>query len=114
GTAFVLTKESGAHPLHKESIIEASGDDTVLTNVFSGKYARGIRNDFIDEMNQKNPALPTYPIQNVLTQPLRKAAKAENDSGLMSLWSGQGASLGRKQTVKVLIQELMENNASNY
>src|SRR5699024_12310182 len=54
GTAFLLTAESGAHPLHKKKIVETPGEYTVVTSVFSGKKARGIYNKFIDEMEDKD------------------------------------------------------------
>lgn len=109
GTGFLLTEESGAHPLHKEKVMEANGDDTVLTKSFSGKYARGIRNEFIENMRGVNEALPTYPYQNTLTLSLRKAAKHHHDAGMMALWSGQSAGLGKRQTVKTFIQNVMKD-----
>src|SRR5699024_5264684 len=50
GTAFVTCHESGAKQQHKTAILHRTADDTVVTPVFSGKPARGIRNEFMKEM----------------------------------------------------------------
>lgn len=105
GTAFLLTEESGAHPLHKEKILETPGEHTVVTKAFSGKEARGIHNTFIDEMELADISLP-YPVLNSLTQPIRKEAKQVNNIEMMSLWAGQGTLLGRKQSAASLIYHL--------
>src|SRR5699024_4755690 len=78
GTAFLLTAESGAHPLHKKKIVEMEGKDISLA----------------------------YPVLNALTQPIRKEAKQINDVELMSLWAGQGTLLGREQSVQELVDAL--------
>ncbi|MGH7884670.1 MAG: NAD(P)H-dependent flavin oxidoreductase, partial [Thermodesulfobacteriota bacterium] len=52
GSAFLTCNESGAHDLHKKAILESKESDTVITKVFSGKMARGIRNKFVDEFTQ--------------------------------------------------------------
>lgn len=41
GTAFLATRESFAHPYHKSRIVEATGDDTVLTDVFVLNWPKG-------------------------------------------------------------------------
>jgi len=104
GTAFLMTEESGAHPLHKQSIKSSKEQDAVITTAFSGKQARGIRNAFIDEMSDVEHTLPPYPIMNQLTQPIRKAAKENNNSTSMSLWSGQGTRLSQTKTVAKLLE----------
>src|SRR5690606_7881650 len=68
GTAFMLTEESGTNPSHQDAILQAEESDTTLTRVFSGKYARGIKNDFITLLEKDEAKLPPFPIQNTLTQ----------------------------------------------
>ncbi|MFG6117582.1 NAD(P)H-dependent flavin oxidoreductase [Halobacillus sp. MO56] len=109
GTAFLTSPESGAKPLHKQAILESSGDDTVLTRSFSGKPARGIENAFIRQMRQHEQALPPYPIMNTLTKTLRKAAAAQNKPEYLSLWAGQNASLSRELPAGQLIQQMVED-----
>ncbi|MDI4707208.1 nitronate monooxygenase, partial [Pseudoalteromonas shioyasakiensis] len=101
-------KESGANELHKEAILNASEDETTLTRSFSGKAARGLKNHFIQEMIEKEKELPEYPVQNYLTNPIRKVAKEQQNKEYMSLWSGQSPRLAKNQTVGELIHRVME------
>ena len=108
GTAFLTCVESGAHPVHKKAIIDAKANDTMLTRAFSGKYARGIKNQFMEDMQEHEVSLPNFPIQNTLTQSIRKIASTQNNREFMSLWCGQNSTLAKIQTVEVLIEEVIE------
>lgn len=110
GTAFLTCYESGAHKVHKEAIQKASEDEIVLTRAFSGKWARGINNTFISEMQSYENEIPDYPIQNTLTQAIRKASAAQNQQEFMSLWSGQSPRLAKNQTVKELIISMVDGD----
>lgn len=107
GTAFLTCIESGAHKVHKEAILHANEDQTVLTRAFSGKWARGIKNKFILEMQKHEMSLPDFPVQNTLTQAIRKASTSENNQDFMSLWSGQSSRLAKNQTVETLIKNII-------
>ncbi|QUG42295.1 nitronate monooxygenase [Psychrobacillus sp. INOP01] len=107
GTAFLTCEESGAHPLHKEAIMHSKDGDTTLTRTFSGKWARGINNKFIMEMGEYEDTIPNFPIQNALTQSIRKASAHQNNKEYMSLWAGQNAKLARVETVEQLVQRVM-------
>ena len=107
GTAFLTCVESGAHPVHKEAVLSISEDQTVYTRSFSGKWARGVKNHFILEMQNHEVYLPDFPVQNTLTQDIRKAASAENNPDFMSLWSGQSTRLAKSQTVEALIENMV-------
>lgn len=108
GTAFLTTVESGAHKMYKQAVLEAEETDTVLTKSFSGKNARGLRNEFINQLEDINDRLPAYPIQNTLTHALRKHAQERNDIRFMSLWSGQSPRLARSHTVASLMKQLID------
>lgn len=107
GTAFLVTKESGAHQEHKHAITQSTEDTTVLTRSFSGKYARGLHNHFIETMKVHEEQLPDYPIQNTLTSSIRKEAGKQNNKEWMSLWCGQSPRLSRQQTVKELMTNII-------
>ena len=107
GTAFLTCIESGAHKVHKEAIINANEDSTILTRSFSGKWARGIKNNFILEMEKNERFLPDFPVQNTLTQDIRKSSAAHNNQDFMSLWSGQSPRLAKNQTVESLIKSII-------
>jgi nitronate monooxygenase len=108
GTAFLTCTESGAHHLYKEAIMNAGEEEMVLTNAFSGKWARGIKNRFIEEIQGKG-AFPQFPIQNALTQPIRKAAASQKNIDYMSLWSGQSPRLAKTQSVEDLIKSIVND-----
>ncbi|GAA0499587.1 nitronate monooxygenase family protein [Salinibacillus aidingensis] len=107
GTAFLTCKESGANPLHKQEILQAQEDQVVLTRSFSGKWARGIHNQFISEFSQKEATIPDYPVQNSLTKGIRKASASQGNPEYMSLWSGQSPRLAKDQTVKTLMESVI-------
>lgn len=107
GTAFLTCIESGAHPVHKDAILNASDDETVVTRSFSGKWARGLVNPFIENMKEHENDLPEFPVQNSLTQDIRKASSSQNNKDFMSLWSGQSPRLAKHQSVTNLIDSIM-------
>ncbi|HLR42378.1 MAG TPA: nitronate monooxygenase [Pseudogracilibacillus sp.] len=108
GTAFLTTEESGANPLHKEIITESSEDNIAVTKGFSGKAARGVKNEFIEKTAGHEGEFLPYPLQNSLTSPLRKEAAKQKRTELMSLWAGQSPRLSKQQTVKTLMENLIE------
>ncbi len=104
GTPFLLCKESGAHPVHKQRIIEANGAETRVTSLFTGKKARGIVNKWMMENEGYERSVLPYPHQHVLTKPMRQEAAQAAAPARMSLWAGQGiGSLGEETTVKEVI-----------
>ena len=111
GTAFLTCKESGAHPVHQQAILLAKSEDIVTTKAFSGKDARGIENQFMKEMKEHEAVLPPFPVQNALTQNLRKLASQQKNPEFMSLWSGQGPTLAREETVEQLINRVANEAA---
>ena len=106
GTAFVTCHESGAPRVHKAAILAAKDDDTLITEKFSGKPARGLANRYMREMRDA-PTLP-FPAQNVLTGPLRAAAAKAGNADFPSLWSGQAAPLARELAAADLVAALRD------
>ncbi|GGA36314.1 NAD(P)H-dependent flavin oxidoreductase [Psychrobacillus lasiicapitis] len=109
GTAFLTCEESGAHPVHKEAILQAKDEDTIFTRAFSGKWARGIQNKFITEMQEHEAEILPFPVQNTFTQSIRKASSSQNNKDFMSLWSGQSPTLAKNETVEMLIQRIIKH-----
>jgi nitronate monooxygenase len=102
GTAFLLATESMVQPPWRRAIEDVADDATALTRAFSGRYARGIENDFMRAMRDVD--VPAYPVQNRLTQPLRTAAAAAGDPSAMSLWAGQAVKLATPGDSADLVQ----------
>lgn len=105
GTAFLVTDEAGIHPAYKARLIAGQGQ-TRLTRSFSGRYARGIENRFMRDMEAVEARVPAYPVQNALTGSIRAAAAAQGDSELMSLWAGTGFARARPMPAARLVEQL--------
>ncbi|ARF73202.1 2-nitropropane dioxygenase [Kitasatospora albolonga] len=95
GTGFLATAESGAPAVHKRALHSPEARTTVLTRLYSGRPARGIPNRFVREMAAHEEAVPPYPLQSLLMQPVRVAAAAQDRPDLAALWAGQAAPLTR-------------------
>lgn len=108
GTAFLGCPESGIHPGWKQKLCEARDDSTRLTRSFSGRYARGIVNEFMERMRPFESEVPAYPVQNALTGEMRQAAAKQDRLELMSLWAGQAASMSRPLPAGELVRTLVE------
>ncbi|MBT2688867.1 nitronate monooxygenase [Bacillus sp. ISL-47] len=106
GTVFLTCRESGANPIYKNAILNATEEQTVLTKAFSGKLARGISNRFTEEMEGQQ--LLPYPLQNDMTASLRKQAAKLEHPEFMSLWAGQGVRMAEEITVKELMLKLVK------
>jgi len=107
GTAFLASPESGASPVHKEAILAARSDSTVVTRVFSGRPARGLVNEFIAALRGREGIILPYPFQNALTRPMRTAAAKQGLAGYLSLWAGQGVARARALPAGELVQRLL-------
>ena len=104
GTAFLTVYECSIPKAYHHALLNANGDDTVLTKAFSGRLARGVRNTLIEY--GKDKYTPPYPVQNAYTQPLRKDASSKDRSDDLSLWSGQGVGKIRECNTVELIERL--------
>lgn len=107
GTVFLTCKEAGIPDCYKQRLLDAKTDTTVLTKGFTGRAARGLRNQLTDEFAGCDDELLDFPIQGALTKPLRQAATKDHNTELMSLWAGQGVTLSRELSVSDLMQELI-------
>jgi nitronate monooxygenase len=93
GTAFLATDESAASAVHKRALHSPDARATVLTRVFSGRLARAVPNRFVREMAAQEADVPPYPVQNALTQTMRRSANERGLSDYVHLWAGQAAPL---------------------
>ncbi|MGO9005019.1 MAG: NAD(P)H-dependent flavin oxidoreductase [Beijerinckiaceae bacterium] len=95
GTVYLLCDEAVTNAAWRQAIEAAPDDPTRLTRVISGRYARGIENEFMRALQPVEAEIPPYPIQNALTQDLRAAAAKAKSPDVLSLWAGQGVKLAR-------------------
>ena len=108
GTAFLTCPESGTSQSYRNAIVNARVDTTVVTRAFSGRPARGLSNTFITRLEGKENVILPYPIQNILTRPMRNAAAKKGESGFQSLWAGRGVTRSRSMPAGELVQKLVE------
>jgi len=92
GTAFLTSHEATTSALHRQALMSASAQHTALTNLFSGRPARGIINNFMRDFGPLNAQAPSFPLATAAVAPLRAAAEAKGLSDFSPLWSGQNAS----------------------
>lgn len=86
GTAFLLADEAGTNGAHRAALTDEHFTETVVTRAFSGRYARGLANDFTRRYDDVAPL--GYPEVNQMTGPLRRAAVAAGDPHGTNLWAG--------------------------
>jgi nitronate monooxygenase len=103
GSAFIGCTESAATDAHKTLLENSKDTDTVLTNAYTGRWARGLSNAFTKAMQQHATEVPPYPIQMGLLASLRNRITTGNNI-FMPVWAGQSAAAGfsRKDAATIL------------
>jgi len=96
GTAYLFCPEAKVPALHLEALMNAADDATMVTNVFTGRPARGIVNRLMSEVGPMAPTAPTFPLPGSAVAPLRAKSEPAGSSDFMNLWSGQAAGLARR------------------
>jgi nitronate monooxygenase len=91
GTSFLRTPEATTSEIHRRALADLSAP-TAVTNVFSGRPARGIVNRAIRELGPISDLAPPFPTAGNALQPLRRAAEAQGNGDFSPLWSGQNRS----------------------
>jgi len=106
GTAFMVTNESNATPMHKAKLLSGGAINTVLSKSLTGRMGRMISNRISDAINYETEVLP-FPLQTRLMGPLRTAAIAQGKSDMYNFWSGQNAVNLKYTSAKDLMQALI-------
>ena len=91
GTAYLLCPEASTSALHRAALKSEAIRHTALTNLFTGRPARGIVNRIIRELGPMSAATPAFPLAASAIAPLRSRAEAEGSGDFSPLWSGQNA-----------------------
>ncbi|MFV8316422.1 nitronate monooxygenase [Mycobacterium sp. 23] len=87
GTALLLSDEAGTHSAYRVALKNPEFDSTVVTRAFSGRYARGLANNFTRLLDHVAPL--GYPEVNQMTKPIRAAAIEMEDPHGTNLWAGE-------------------------
>ncbi len=88
GTALLCTPEAGTSAPYRRALRDGRYTDTILTRAFSGRFARGLANEFALDHDGQAPS--AYPEVHHLTRPLRIAATRAGDASVPNLWAGTG------------------------
>jgi len=114
GTAFVASHESLATSVWKKRLIGAGEEDIILTNSFSGRFARGIRNKLSEQVTTSGLAVPGYPIQNSLTTPIRAQAQKTGNTNYIVMLRGQSqAKIEEKGSAEIFLELVRQTEAQN-
>jgi nitronate monooxygenase len=108
GTAYLLSEEAKTPAPHRAALRNAAAESTAMTNLFTGRPARGIVNRFIREVGPISADAPAFPLATGAVQPLRSAAEAAGSGEFSPLWSGQAAALARESGAGELTRDLAE------
>lgn len=117
GTAYLLCPEATTGALHRAALHRAALQTdavahTALTNLFSGRPARGIVNRLMREQGPLNPAAPAFPLAAAAVAPLRAAAEKQGRTDFTPLWCGQNAVSCRPVPAAEVTRELARGFAA--
>jgi nitronate monooxygenase len=93
GTAYLFCPEATISFLYRETLAEAKDTSTAVTNLFSGRPARGLLNRYLREAGPVADAALPFPYAATLVAPLRSASEKAGSTDYMQMWAGQAASL---------------------
>jgi nitronate monooxygenase len=110
GTAYLLCPEATTSAVHRAALKSAAARHTAVTNLFTGRPARGIVNRIIRELGPISAAPPAFPLATAAIGPLRAEAERQGSGDFSPLWSGQNASGCRE----IPAGELTRSLASQY
>lgn len=97
GSGYLLCPEANVSPLYRQALERSTDTSTAITNVFSGRPARGILNRYIREAGPMTDSVLAFPYAATLVAPLRAASEQSESHDYMQMWAGQAA--GRAKTM---------------
>jgi nitronate monooxygenase len=106
GTAYLFCPEARITAVHREALRTAKDSGTVLTNVFTGRPARGLVNRLVREVGPISPLAPDFPLAAGALAPLRSGSGPAGSGDFVPLWAGQAARLGRELPAGELTKRL--------
>ena len=92
GTVYLLCPDATTSAVHREALASERAQHTAVTNVFTGRPARGIVNRIVREVGPISKDAPAFPLATAALAPLRAAAERLGSGDFSPLWSGQNAS----------------------
>ena len=106
GSAYLRCPESKVSAGARAALAQAKDDSTVITNVMTGRPARGIANRVMREVGPVSPDAPAFPHAATALGPLKAAAEKEGRVDFTNLWAGQAIGMGREIPAAELTRDL--------
>lgn len=106
GSAYLRCPESKVGPAARLVLAQAGDDTTVITNVMTGRPARGIPNRAMREVGPVSPDAPAFPHAATALGPLKAAAEKQGKVDFTNLWAGQAVRMGREMPAAELTRAL--------
>jgi nitronate monooxygenase len=106
GTAYLHCPEAQISPIHRQALKDAKDNKTAITNVFTGRPARGIVNRLVREVGPMSDLAPEFPFAAAALAPLRAKSEMAGSADFTPLWAGQAARLNRELPAAELTREL--------
>jgi nitronate monooxygenase len=108
GTAYLKTPEAKISPLYRKALESVGESDTAITNLFSGRPARGIANRFVRESGPISDDALEFPFAATHVAPLRAASEKAGSTDYMQMWAGQAAALSKPMPAEELTRALWD------
>jgi nitronate monooxygenase len=106
GTAYLLCPEATTSAVHRAALRSGPEHHTALTNLFTGRPARGIVNRLMRELGPLSDTAPAFPLATSAIAPLRAKAESQGRGDFSPLWSGQNRSGCKEVPAARLTREL--------
>jgi len=106
GTAYLFCPEANVSPLYRQALEQATATGTAITNLFSGRPARGILNRYLREAGPMSDSALAFPYTATLITPLRAASEKAGSLDYMQMWAGQAARLVKAMPADQFTREL--------
>lgn len=106
GTAYLLCPEASTSAVHRAALKSDAVHHTALTNLFTGRPARGIVNRIMKELGPISAATPNFPLAANAIAPLRAKAESQGSGDFSPLWCGQNASGCKEVSAGQLTRDL--------
>lgn len=111
GSAYLLTHESLISSVYRSILLSKQSNETVITNLFTGKPARSVKNRLIRELGPISSLTPPFPYAGKALIPLKEATVSQGSGDFMSLWSGQAIGLSSESLSAEELTRKLVNHA---
>jgi len=106
GTAYLHCPEAQISPIYRQALKDVKDDETAITNVFTGRPARGIVNRLMREVGPMSDLVPEFPLAAAAVAPLRAKSETSGSGDFTPLWAGQAVRLNRTLPAAELTRQL--------